>query len=93
MICGKVIYQSKTAANKALKGANKDRRPGQSVNRLNTVYFCNDCEGWHLASKCKRFGSKTKSTELKTDPKELHPQVMKRERATLIIRNYSSKPI
>lgn len=93
MICGKVIYKSKSDANYAMKGANKDRRPGQSINRLSTIYYCEDCKGWHLASKCKKFGSKKKFTELHSDPKALHPQIMKRERGTLIIRNFSSKPI
>lgn len=93
MICGKHIFKSRDEASKAIKGANKDRRPGQSVNRLNTTYFCKDCNGWHIASKCKKFGSKKKFTEVQTNPETLHPKQMKREHGTLIIRNYSSKPI
>lgn len=93
MICGKQIFPSRDAANFQMVGVNKDKRPGRSVNRLNTTYFCRDCNGWHVASRCKKFGTKNKSTQVHTSPKEEHPKIMKRERATLIIRNYSSKPI
>lgn len=93
MICGKQIFPSRDAANAQMVGVNKDKRPGRSVNRLNTTYFCKECNGWHIASRCKRFGTKSKSTEMHTDPTANHSKKMRSERGFLIIRNYSSKPI
>lgn len=93
MICGKVIYTSRTEATLALKGANRDRRPGDTPNRLNTSYFCDACQGWHIASRCKRKARKGKTTEVETSPMEQHRRKSKRRDGFLIIRNYSSKPI
>jgi hypothetical protein len=62
MICGKIIFQSKSDAKDHIDGLNlHKKRPGQSKNRLNTIYFCNDCNGWHLASKSFKRSDKYKS--------------------------------
>lgn len=93
MICGKVIYASRTEATLVIKGANRDRRPGETPNRLNTSYFCEACQGWHIASKCKRKARKGRTTEVETSPVELRRKKDKARDGFLIIRNYSSKPI
>lgn len=96
MICGKVIYKSQTEANHALKGKNKKSRPGKPINRLNTSYFCNDCSGWHIASKSEKRKKGIRAPKTAEDIHSLQRQSRKRksiDRSVLIIRNYTSKPL
>lgn len=92
MICGKHIFSSRDEAAASMVGINKDKRPGRSQNRLSTTYFCPDCQGWHIASRCNKRVSKSKSKEFKDTNQTDYNRKMK-EYQTLIIRNYSSKPI
>lgn len=93
MICGKHIFPSRDEAAASMVGINKDKRPGRSQNRLTTSYFCNDCQGWHIASRCNKHVSNTKSKELHIAPAANDSKKARREQGFLIIRNYSSKPI
>lgn len=92
MICGKVIYPSRTEASRAVKGANRSRKPGERPNQFNTTYFCDACQGWHIARKCVRKQSKYKTVEFHDMAQQEHNNKMK-DRKTLLIRNYSSQPI
>lgn len=86
MICGKVIYSSRTEANVALKGAN-GKHSNENKNRLNASYFCNDCNGWHIASRMNRMKKQKKPEETITNKRK------PKEYSFLVIRNYTSKPI
>jgi hypothetical protein len=85
MICGKIIFTSRTEANAALKGAN-GKHSNEAKNRLNTSYFCNDCNGWHIASRLARM-------KKQKQPEEVSKHRKPREYSYLIIRNYTSKPL
>ena len=88
MICGKEIYNSRSKANSAIKGANKDNRN----NRLTTSYYCKDCDGWHVSSK-----SKPKSMWETNHKQEVNIDAMdRRERKSnsqrwLMIQDYTGK--
>ena len=50
MICGKEIYRSREEARLVISAVNK-----RGCNdRLNRVYFCPDCEGYHVSSRQKK---------------------------------------
>ena len=53
MICGKTIYISKLEASKSIAGLSSDKRKKRTKDKPNQVYFCNDCDGWHVASSSK----------------------------------------
>lgn len=92
MICGKIIYTSRSEASKVIRGVNKNPRHGDTPNRLNTTYYCDACQGWHVASRCTKKKPRTRTVEFKESNQELHNLKMKKFE-TLIIRNYSSRPI
>jgi hypothetical protein len=90
MICGKEIFVSQTLAAQSMRGKNRDQRPGRSINRLSHVYFCTDCQGWHMASKqFNKVAERNKFREEKSISKPREPRFF----GVYIITNYSSQPI
>ena len=49
MTCDKVTYKTQTEAKKAISGMNKTRK------RHQYSYYCKGCNGWHTATKQKKF--------------------------------------
>lgn len=50
MICGKVIYKTRSEAHDSINGQHNDKRPTSSKVKSGYCYFCNDCKGWHISS-------------------------------------------
>lgn len=50
-MCDKVTYTDRDAAAAAIKGLQKDKHTRHSNRFPSTTYFCEDCNGWHIASQ------------------------------------------
>lgn len=70
MICGKIIYISRSEAKNAIRGFHLDQSKGyygKTKKMPKESYFCNDCNGWHTFSGPKnkiRHKAKSMSTEI-----------------------------
>ena len=67
MICGKIIYHTRTQAAEAVTGTQKDRRRRRGHHGLNVIketYYCKDCNGWHTSSG----GKKTRRKKMRQAP-------------------------
>lgn len=67
MICGKIIYHTRTEAAGAVVGTHRDsrrRRGHHSINKVKETYYCRDCNGWHTSSG----GKKSKRKRMRTAP-------------------------
>lgn len=49
MICGKVIYKTQTEASAIIHASHNEPRKSKRI-KLKSVYFCADCNGWHVAT-------------------------------------------
>jgi hypothetical protein len=89
MICGKEIYRSQTDAAQAMRAINDANRfrSGENSNRLGTTYYCEDCPGWHIASKHSRKATRWKVID------DYHKPIKPKEFGYLHVRNYSSQPV
>jgi hypothetical protein len=85
MICGKVIHKSRTAAVKHIQGVYKGNRPH---NTLSNAYYCEDCKGWHTASKSVKAKKNIKPSGSTED---LSKPIDPLRRGFLVIKNFSSK--
>lgn len=88
MICGKIIYSSQSEAKKVLAGVNGDKRPTTVNSKPHVAYYCDACEGWHVASRSKRKFTKSRTEQIITIKagQKAHPQDQ-----TLKIRDFTSK--
>lgn len=86
MICGKIIYKSQSDAKQVIAGVNADKRPNKVINKPHVAYFCEDCNGWHVASRSKRRYFRHNTEQIRTikNGKKIHPQDQ-----VLKIRNYT----
>ncbi|HEY3429628.1 MAG TPA: hypothetical protein VGK39_03055 [Cyclobacteriaceae bacterium] len=67
MLCGKRIFETKGEAAESLKEL-KVKSKGTG-----SVYFCDDCQAWHISSGGqKRGGKKRKKFKNMTDTEELN---------------------
>lgn len=92
MICGKQIFKSKTDGAKHLSGVNGDNRPSRKgdKNRLSVVYYCNDCNGWHVSSKSEK---RKKGVNAPSGNADFTKPVKPLHRGFFVIKNFSSKPL
>ena len=93
MICDKTIYLTKAEAQKAIKGLQKDKRKRAPKKKVQKVYWCEPCNGYHITSHTAR-----KNRGKFTNTEDLHIFVDKenkdrREHRPLIIQNFTSNPI
>lgn len=85
MICGKEIYKSKSEAKAAIQGLHAKRKGGN--NRPICVYFCDECQGFHVASKRKKKRPKSYRKELEG---EFHATRWAKTKGKAFIQNYNS---
>ena len=66
--CGKTIFPNKGEASQQLLGMKKVKGI-----KTGNVYFCDDCQGWHLSSGgVKRGNRRRRKSYNKTDKQETH---------------------
>lgn len=54
MICGKVRYETRVQAVAAIRGLKKDKGLTRSRRQASAVYYCDECQGFHLYTTGKR---------------------------------------
>src|SRR5258708_6036972 len=54
MICGKIIFKTKEEAGSSLSGMNEDNTKGRAKRQPHQIYYCSECDGFHLTSKRKK---------------------------------------
>lgn len=84
MICGKIIYPSKTEAKEAMRGKFNFTRVGESKKKCGFVYYCKDCEGWHLATSGKK-KKRNRKDKSETDTRHIDRLVIGRSQTKMII--------
>ena len=89
MICGKIIFDTKEEAGLSLIRMNEQKRKGKAKRQPRLVYFCTECNGYHLSSKRKKNYSKTRTFEQHTFQEKQQREVRKSGNKTLKIRNYT----
>ena len=82
MICGKIIFASRSDAKAHIEGHHRDKRKTKSK-RLSHTYYCEGCKGWHVSSKSTRVLDKYKY-EVVSETSHRKPK----KQQYLIIRNY-----
>ena len=96
MICGKVIFKTRIEANDAIIAFQKDFRAEAGLNRPSYSYFCDDCNGWHIASKTKpkKRTKRTQSESVQNLSEFVKPDLMiksKLKRMIIHDRNFKIK--
>jgi hypothetical protein len=89
MICGKIIFQTKEEAGVSLTRMNEQKRKGKAKRQPHMVYFCNDCNGYHLSSRRKKNFKKNRTFESHSTIDRQLEQVRKSGNETLKIRNFT----
>jgi hypothetical protein len=89
MICGKIIFQTKEEAGMTLIRMNEQKRKNKSNRQPHKVYYCDDCDGFHLSSKRKKEFGKSHTIETHVTNEMRKKQVKKSGSKILKIKNYT----
>lgn len=89
MICGKIIFQTKEEAGLSLIRMNEQKRKNKAKRQPHIVYYCTDCNGFHLSSKRRKKFGKTHTTETHTSDEMQKIQLKKSGSKILRIKKFT----
>lgn len=88
--CDKRAFSSRPEAIEAMMGMKQDRK---SKVKHGSVYHCEGCNAWHITTKKKKNYPVVTTSETKFRKDVDRQNENKSRNKTLIIKNFSSKPI